>query len=144
MAALSASPAPPERTLTLPAVKLRAAPPPRRRRMPAAAVKAQAQRRASSQSSGLTPARSRPVHRSSAAAQRRPSRASSHSAGRQMSFPRARMFSPRHAHTLSTRLASGKSLAKPEMLVMAARSSWRSMSLSYSTVTSEPQIISRA
>ena len=40
--------------------------------------------------------------------------------------------------------ASGNSLAKPEMEVMAARSSWRSMSLSYSTLTSLPHTCSSA
>src|SRR5699024_3330551 len=48
------------------------------------------------------------------------------------------------AHTTRTLEASVNSLAKSEMEVMAARSSWRSMSLSYSTVTSLPQICSRA
>ena len=47
-------------------------------------------------------------------------------------------------YTVSTLLASLNSLAKPEMDVMAARSSWRSISLSYSTVTSPPTICSRA
>jgi len=48
------------------------------------------------------------------------------------------------AQTFSTLAASVNSLAKPETEVMAARSSWRSMSLSYSTTTSLPQICSKA
>ncbi len=48
------------------------------------------------------------------------------------------------AQTVSTFPASWKSLAKPAMVVTAARSSCRSMSLSYSTTTSEPCTISRA
>ena len=48
------------------------------------------------------------------------------------------------AYTFSTLDASPNSLAKPEMEVIAARSSWRSMSLSYSTVISLVLICSRA
>ena len=47
-------------------------------------------------------------------------------------------------HTSSTFAASVQILPKPEMDVMAARSSWRSMSLSYSTPTSPACTISSA
>ena len=47
-------------------------------------------------------------------------------------------------HTFRTQEAPSQILPKPEMEVMAARSSWRSMSLSYSTITSPQRTCSSA
>ena len=110
--------------------------------MAASAPQAQATVSASPQSSSVTPSRSRPrqapsspAHRterifSSPSVMARP--ASSLAAARISSVVTA-MAQPPSFRTLA---ASWKIFAKPEMEVMAARSSWRSMSLSYSTSTS--------
>jgi len=141
-----------------PAVKEETTLPPLRplRRL-AAAVNAAAQRKTSPQSAGVIPVRSRAAHSPSAAVQSMPSRNCSFSPASvklwlsnkivscmfSLSVPKGQ---PHYEFSQidSTLDASANSFAKPEILVIAARSSWRSISLSYSTVTSEPLIISSA